>query len=63
MAEGQSRLKRKLEKAGALVSVNKNGIVKAVQFVGKRTKDKHMDYIRTHNTRKTQMAITFCRSQ
>lgn len=45
MAEGQSRLKRKLEKAGALVSVNKDGVVKAVQFVGKRTKDQHMELL------------------
>jgi hypothetical protein len=45
MSEGQSRLKRKLEKAGALVSVNKAGVVKAVQFVGKRTKDKHMELL------------------
>ena len=41
----QRKLKRQLEKAGALVSVNKEGVVKAVQFVGKRTNDSHMELV------------------
>ena len=45
MSDEQKMLKRALEKAGALVSTNKEGMVKAVQFVGKRTKDKHLELL------------------
>ena len=45
MSNDQRKLKKKLEKAGALVSVNKAGEVKAIQFVGKRTEDKHLELL------------------
>ncbi len=45
MTSEQRTLKRALEKAGGLVSTNKEGMIKAVQFVGKRTKDKHLELL------------------
>ena len=45
MEMDQKKLKRQLEKAGALVSVNGAGEVKAVQFVGKRTRDEHLELV------------------